>query len=294
MPELIKAGKLYKCVPPLYRISEKDAKKYNGGKEYVFDKAEYYRMFDKVVADHINWALVAPKTKKDLVKGTGDVTKLSRKERIQFMEDTVEYLPELETLSKRCACDVDVLENICYFHMMSRSAPNSEDAFEDLMAKRYPELHYDQKLQSIIGSVDGRYISLIVDEIFEKMSARLLRLMGAAPTYYMLVKNGDPSKDDPINDDWDVMTIGQFLKLADTSFHIDIEQRYKGLGESDASMIFPSLTNPKSRKLMRITMHDAEEALKTMTMLHGDTNENREQRRQMLREADITLRDIDN
>jgi DNA gyrase/topoisomerase IV subunit B len=90
------------------------------------------------------------------------------------------------------------------------------------------------------------------------------------------------------------MTYGQLMKLCNETMSVDIEQRYKGLGESDAIMSFPSLMNPKTRRLVRLTMDDVIKTTETFRLLHGDSNELREARRQLLANADITLQDIDN
>lgn len=127
-----------------------------------------------------------------------------------------------------------------------------------------------------------------------KMAKRFFRLIKEAPTFYLLCKNKNSAKSDPRPDDWDLMTLGQFLLMCESSFQIGIEQRYKGLGESDADMIFPSMMNPKTRKLLRITMDDVEDAMETIKLLHGEGDELREARRKLLASADITIQDIDN
>ena len=50
--------------------------------------------------------------------------------------------------------------------------------------------------------------------------------------------------------------------------------------------------NPKTRKLVRLTMEDRERAIKDMMLLHGAKNV--EQRRQLLLNARIDNDDIDN
>ena len=122
----------------------------------------------------------------------------------------------------------------------------------------------------------------------------MLAIMMQTDTFYVLVKNRNASKDEIQLDDWSVMSFGQFLEMANKAFAIDLEQRYKGLGESDASMIFPSMMNPKTRRLLRINMPDAKDALVTLQLLHGAGDEMRAARRKMLDEADITLADINN
>ena len=294
MPEIVQKGMLYRAESPLYRISEKVGKKYLKDRDYVFDKIEYYKIFHKIITENISIRLVLPKTKAQIINGKGEVSELSKKDFLHLLASTIHYTNELQTLEKRSACPVDILEYICYFKECTKNAKDPIGEFEDLLSKKYPELHYDSQYQSIMGAVDGENVTLIVDEIFDKMSSRMCNAIRDLPAFYVLVKNKNAKASDPKSDEWDLMTYGQFMMMCQKSFEVPIEQRYKGLGESDASMIFPSLMNPKTRKLIRITMEDIPEALKTIELLHGDSDAMREARRRLLNNADITLEDIDN
>ena len=298
LSEIIKAGRLYKSVAPLYLLNTEKSKKIYKGKDYMFDKKEYMRTTYKIASENLDIGLITPKTKKDLVNGNGKFDELNKKEKMAWLETTAQYLPELNYLAKRTGCDryITELEYICYF--MSITDPFDSDEgmsrFMELVHSKFRELTYNIDTQSITGSINKESFTLIVDEIFQKMASRMIRIMKEQSAFYIACKNKNASINDPKSDDWDRMTLGEFLTMVEGKYSVVIEQRFKGLGESSADLMFRTMMNPKTRKLIRITMKDVEDAMETLKILHGDSAEMREMRRKILDEADITLDDIDN
>ena len=79
MPEIIRSGKLYVVMPPLYRLSPKDMKKFNLSRDYLFDKNEYYAIYHKNIVENLKLAMVTPKTKTDIIKEKVKLLSLIRK-----------------------------------------------------------------------------------------------------------------------------------------------------------------------------------------------------------------------
>lgn len=293
LPQIIAAGKLYRLCAPLYLIGDRSVKKAQLDRNFLFDKLEYYEIFHKSIVNAMKISVVSPRTRQDVLRGHGDVTPLSKKESMALLESTVNYADELDTLSKRAFCIPVVLEYVCYFKVMAATSPNPKRTFTELMTKKFPELHYNEHLESISGSYKGQSVTLITDYVFDNMAKRLIKMIAEMPTFYVLVENRRPG-DDAESKKPKLMAFGEFMELCQKLFEVEVIQRFKGVGETETELVFASMMNPLTRKVLRLTMKDAEAAIETLRLLHEDSNEMREARRELLRTAQITLQDIDN
>lgn len=295
MPELIKRGMIYKVIPPLYLIDKKAMRRGYNGEEYLFDKKEISALFAKMVAENMKIGLVHPETISQHIKGHGDVEELNKSQALRFLMENDAYYDELDNLYRRSACIPDVLEYLCYFILISRQTSDPISTFKTMLTKKFPELEYDETLQSIHGSYQSQNISVIIDDIFMNMAERFFRLMRQLPAFHILYRGKKAAKDDdPQKDEFTLLSYGQFIRMCKGMFDIPIRQRYKGLGETETMLVFRSMVNPKTRRMVRITVDDINRAIETLRRLHSDEPQMREVRRKMLDEADITIADIDN
>lgn len=274
---LIDEGKIYKLVPPLYLIDKASIKKFYKGPDWLFDKSDFYHLFH---------TLISQNTEIQLENSDGSLTEINKHQTMKWLNMNVEYLTELENLAKRTACNSLVLEHVCWYKLTTL---NDEIAFKEKIESHFNEIHYNLDEHSLYGSLNGEFVSLITDTLFMKMTKRFINVLEANPALYVFCKNKNN-----VNDEYTHMTIGTFLTLMSSTFNIKINQRYKGLGEAESEVLFATSLNPKMRKLIRLTISNLVETMKTFDILHGKTESMREKRRELLENADISYSDIDN
>lgn len=278
MPQLIEEGRLYAGVPPLYTLSEKAMKKHGVSKGFLFDKHEYQRLFADIISKNIELFVVDDENR---------LIPQSKAQIKQFLEVNRKYLDLLEQLSStREACDTQVIEHIC--NAIVKYGIGTEGMIKYLK-KNLPEMVYDKGTKSFIGSYNTNHEGIIIDEGFLKYAQHFLEVFEQNPSMYVAYKNRNVKDDKPVK-----ATIGEFLKDILNRYNIDVSQRFKGLGEAESKLLFWTTLNPKVRKLIRLTMEDREEVLRSVSVLHGSGDKNAELRRELLDRAEITDDDIDN
>lgn len=285
MPELIREGKVYKAMPPLYLMDLRSLRKYYNGREWLYDKIEYYNMINGIIADNCEVALEISKTSDGGKSKQPEVYPMSKKEVINWLNMNSEYKLELDNLGKKAACDPRILETVCYLKVNSKNPTE----FKKRLEETYPEMTYDQNACSLIGSWEGNFFSLICDSLFDKSAMRFIGEMRKNSSMYVWYRNKKDS-----NDKMTRATIGEFLAEMDKAFSIKIDQRFKGLGEADADLLFRTTTNPKYRKLLKIDIKDFENTTEVFELLHGKSPRLREARRELIDNTPLSYADIDN
>lgn len=272
-------------------MDQSSLKKYYSGREWLYDKYEYYDLYHNVIADNIDFWI--EETPADVLKKgitpkitAPYITKMNKKQIVMWMNMTSEYSAELNNLGKKAACNTTLLEMVCAF---KKTFMNKKD-FEEAIHNNFPEMYYDSKAESLMGSMDGDYFSLICDSIFDYSASRYMQQLAKNDNHiYVWFKSKKDPDAKPIR-----CTIGQFLDIMTSTINLKIEQRFKGVGEAETALLFKTTVNPKFRKLYRITIEDINEAKKTFELLHGKSAELREKRRDLLDSASISYIDIDN
>lgn len=283
MPELIRQGKVYKAMPPLYLMDLKSLRRFYSGREWLYDKVEYYTMLNTIIADNCEICLeIEPATSK---RRSPVIQRLTRQEAMDWLGINSEYKLELDNLGKKSACSTNILETVCF---LKRHTKNPTD-FRKEIDKAFPEMTYDPRTYSLMGSHNGEFFSLICDTLFDKISARFMGEIENNEHLYVWYRNRKSSTDKLKR-----ATIGEFLDDMSKVFNVKIDQRYKGLGEADAELLFRTTTNPKYRRLIQVKITDVEHADEIFELMHGKSEKIREARRQLVDSTRLSYADIDN
>lgn len=283
MPGLIEEGRLYAGVPPLYIIDDKSAKKYKLKKEFIFDKHEYYNIVDNIIASSIELGVKTDNDKKTYCI-------LNKSEIMEWLMRTHDYATILKDLHDRTSCDTTILEHACWamniYPKYADPSSNDSKSMAKYFKEYFPEMEYDPIACSLNGSYNKKCYSLIIDDIFNTMASDLRETLRSEPS--LLVSYRNKNDDSPFK----VVTIGEFIAAVKGVYALNLEQRFKGLGEIESELLFYTTLNPKVRHLIRLTMDNRDAAIETFHNLHGANTS--EFRRQLLLNATISDEDIDN
>jgi len=314
MPELVEGGYVYKSVPPLYIFEPKTIKQYKIN-PHIFDKREFFRLYNNIVAKSVD--MIRVPAKGENAEFLDDLV-LSKNEKIEWMELNRDYLTELKKIITRIGYDEKIEENftivesICMaihdilidmYHEANTKVTMEEfmkknkinmhklsERFKKIIEDKYEELEYDIIEQVLEGSFNAVPIAVIVDDVFLKNAMGLIRILSYNKSFRMGIRKMQ-KKDDEYSE-YDIRTIGQVLLLLDNKIKLDVKQRFKGLGEIEADLMFKVVVNPLYRKIIQLTMTDREKTLDTVYLLHSKKFPDK--RRDLLDNTVITYDDIDN
>lgn len=210
MPEIVKAGKLYKSIAPLYRLDDKKH-------EFVRNKREYVEIYqDKIIK---SYTIILPAINKK--------KPLSKEDFKEFIYDTQEYSDELIRISKHFGVNKFLVERVAAFIVMKYDYSNMDKLFTDKkfllefvesIQKKFPEIILKGK-HSLRGVIDGKFQSININNRFIKKVEDLFPIYKKYG-YSILYKE----KDEPYKQ----ISIGEFLDMTN-KFKPKILTRYKGL-----------------------------------------------------------------
>lgn len=275
MQPLVKAGKLYKAIAPLYHIDDKKH-------EFVRDKKEYVEVYQDKIIKNYSVILVINKSKKPL----------KTSEFKEFIYDTQEYSDELQRLADHFKVNKFLIERVAAYLTMNYEKIDTDELFSnnkfvvefmEMIQKKFPEITLKGR-HSLRGVIDGKFQSIAINNRFVK------KISDISKTY---LKYGYSLAVKEKNGEYVEMSIGEFLDKAN-KYRPKIITRYKGLGEANSDQLWETTLNPDKRILIQLTMDDVEKDLEVFRRLHGQTKKDLEDRKQMMSNYKIRREDLDN
>lgn len=277
MPEVVKAGMLYRAVTPLYKI---DNKKH----PFVTTKEELVGLYQDDIIKHYDIMIV----------GWDPKTKIKKSEFREFIFDTDEYPDNLVHLAKHFKVNKLLIERIAAFLVYKFDDMDIDfdidsklsdqkfiKEFMEILQKSFPEISFINNC--IRGVIDNRFQSLYINNRFIRKVSILFDIYRKYG-YSLIVDDKKDKKP---------MSIIQFLD-ATSKFKAKIIERYKGLGEMTSEELWDTTLNPDTRTLIQLTTEDLEKELDAFHKFNGPSNKDKARRKEMMKGYRIKMSDLDN
>ena len=266
MPGVVEAGKLYIAEPPLYRLVQ--------GKNvyFVASQTEYIEACVDCIGK-IDLRLVD--VKKNITAS-------------ELVTDVFDYLANLTDVAITRSTDVQLLEFIAEgFAKYGNTVEGFEkniDKWLGNIIKIYPEMSYDHKIHQLKAVINLHDHLVIIDnDLIEQLQYNI----NAIRKYGLIIQYPDRSTGKNRS-----TTMSKFFEEVER-FYPTIKDRYKGLGSSPAYASREVIMDPKTRRLLRVSM-DNPNVNTIMGNLVGSGKENMSARKEMLMNFKVTKDMIDN
>ena len=284
--ELVKAGMVYRSVPPLYRI--RDGKK----TMLVKNKGEITKIAYDKIHKHLTVSLLVP------VKGKKKPSHvaLDKKQLMAFIEDTDDYMEVLDDGAFYHRANKLMVEHIVAYIRMNFMKSDDDIAsalkralkpenlvkFNDAIQMKFPDVMIRPE-GIVTGTVDYKNQSFVLNESTISMYEDLFPVYDKYGLVLYVEEDDAPGRE---------MSISEVLSLMSAYFPKK-EQRFKGLGESTPEEI-RTFMDPNTRTLIRLTVDDVDRDYDIFEILHGSGQKNESRRKQMMSEYVLHRDDLDN
>lgn len=193
-----------------------------------------------------------------------------------FVTEAFDYADSLRTCSTNLSVNRYLLEYVAYgFAMYGRNPESFINNVDDWLRKGselFPELGFDHEANQVYAVIDLiDQILLIDDSLVSALSdaITILEKFGLLIHYKSNSRNIDKTS-----------TLLGFFETVEGIFPV-IKDRFKGLGSTDASVLREMIMDPKTRRIIRVNMSDAE-TMTRMGYLVGKDKNDIAMRKQML------------
>lgn len=259
-PQIIENGHLYIAQPPLYKLKKGRAQ------VYVKDDEELSRLAIDFATDEIQFE----GKNFDKVKLT-EIAKLARE--YKTLKENLYRRKTKEILDTILKLDIteDDLSNqervIQITQQLSQTLQNYDISYDYNSLEGSYQINISKKDKLITEKmvIDTDFLSSYAYVRVKEIEKTLTELVGELP-YKILTKN-------------DATLVEDLDNLYDAIFDIGMRgaeiQRYKGLGEMNPEQLWETTMNPKTRRLLQVTIEDAALADEVFSILMGEKVEPR-------------------
>lgn len=243
MSQLIENERLYIAMSPLYRVRE-------GGKfVYLLDDIEYENYIHKKIIDKFNVGVLNDKG--------DDVNLFTKAQFKKVLTSTKNYLEDLRNVASIIGISPTLTERLIEF--------GNKDFNE--MKKLLKTIGLDcRKVKGtnsieVDGFFEGEYYSFFIDSNFRDLVKPLEEFLDKNRQYRTLYLEEE--------DAYMPYSLGELLDLLYTKSTPKDRTRLKGLGESDPEELWETTMNPKTRRIIKVTMNDVEKTSDIVEILMG-------------------------
>ena len=276
-PEIIEDGRLYIAEPPLYRVDDKKD-------PFVINKEDYITRYSKSVIKDYRIGYIYADNSIDYMK-LDDLK--------EFLKDTSQYVDDIKVIADHYKINERLLEILFEEISIHKTL---EIFLKDLniqntmnrINKEFPELHYDYNRNLIIGSIDAKMQLIEINQSLLKRSEPFQSIIlkyGSNENRKLVLK----SNKDGSEHSFSLLELLKYLKR----YQPNILHRFKGLGENDANDIKTTLMDPNTRSLIKVNIGDIQNDMNVFQMLRGNTPQDLEGRRQLMKNLKIDRSLID-
>lgn len=266
-PELIQAGKVYIAEPPLYRL-EHDKKHF-----YVATQNEY---IDKCIESIGDIQITFPERPKHKISAS------------TFVHATFDYLTTLRDVSITCNVSSQLLEYVAWGIANNGGSVDTFikniDKWLKSMSNIYKELWFDKNTNQINAVIDYHDQLVVLDKYLETSLDYIIKTI---MTYGLLINYKSKKMNKDVTN-----TLSTFYVDME-KYYPTIKNRYKGLGSSPAIISKEVIMDPKTRRIIRLTMNDAL-IMQQMAILLAKDKDSLSARKDLISGFHFTKNDIDN
>lgn len=204
-----------------------------------------------------------------------------------FVTEAFSYSSDLSTCSINLSVSRYLLEYIAYgFALYGRTPEKFVDHVDEwlrMVVDVFPEIGFDHKTNQVIAVIDLiDQVVIIDDELVEFLS----NIITIQENYGLLIHYKSKSK----NVD-KTTTLLRFFEFIEGMYPV-IKDRFKGLGSTEATVSRDIIMDPKTRRIFRISINDADTMIK-MGYLVGKSKSDIAERKRMLMDFKYDMSMID-